>query len=83
MSICSAFVGYQLNNMSNGYVMPETSLYTPDGTQDAEYPFQGGIRTPGFFSSIPVCDIQTVFEVTAAKRGNENSGSQCPTYPCC
>ncbi|KAI4246243.1 MAG: hypothetical protein L6R42_009966, partial [Xanthoria sp. 1 TBL-2021] len=58
----SSFVGYQLNGNKNGYVMPENSKFT-DMRENAEYPYQAGIRTPGFFG-IPVCDITTVFDVT-------------------
>ncbi|KAL8777859.1 MAG: hypothetical protein Q9213_007678 [Squamulea squamosa] len=58
----SSFVGYQLNGNKNGYVMPENSRFT-DMNENAEYPYQAGVRTPGFFS-IPVCDINTVFDVT-------------------
>ncbi|KAL8834434.1 MAG: hypothetical protein Q9170_003756 [Blastenia crenularia] len=58
----SSFVGYQLNGNKNGYVMPENSKFT-DMNENADYPFQAGIRTPGFFG-IPVCDITTVFDVT-------------------
>ena len=75
-------MGYQINNNANGYVMPDNSLYTSEN-QDADYPFQAGIRTPGFFSSIPVCDINTVFDVTVRNRGNEGTKNRCPTYPCC
>lgn len=77
----SSFVGYQLNNNANGYVMPENSRYT-DENQNAAYPYQAGIRTPGFFS-IPVCDINTVFDVTVRNKGNEYTENRCPTYPCC
>ncbi|KAL8793332.1 MAG: hypothetical protein Q9195_004109 [Heterodermia aff. obscurata] len=75
----SAFVGYQINNNANGYVMPDNSLYTSEN-QDADYPFQAGIRTPGFFSSIPVCDITTVFDVTVRNRGNEGTKNRLRNY---
>lgn len=77
----SSFVGYQLNGNKNGYVMPENSKFT-DMRENAEYPYQAGVRTPGFFS-IPVCDIKTVFDVTVRNGGNKASGGRCPTYPCC
>ncbi|KAL8915642.1 MAG: hypothetical protein Q9172_006811 [Xanthocarpia lactea] len=77
----SSFVGYQLNGNKNGYVMPENSKFT-DMRENAEYPYQAGVRTPGFFS-IPVCDIKTVFDVTVRDGGNKASGGRCPTYPCC
>ncbi|KAL8712542.1 MAG: hypothetical protein Q9225_006925 [Loekoesia sp. 1 TL-2023] len=75
----SSFVGYQLNGNKNGYVMPENSRFT-DMNENADYPYQAGIRTPGFFS-IPVCDISTVFDVTVRNKGNEvqpgTIGSDC------
>lgn len=77
----SSFVGYQLNNNANGYVMPANSRFI-GMSQTADYPFQAGIRTPGFFS-IPVCDIKTVFDVTVTKQGNVGSKNRCSSYPCC
>ncbi|KAI4127036.1 MAG: hypothetical protein LQ338_003405 [Usnochroma carphineum] len=77
----SAFVGYQLNGNKNGYEIPDNSRFT-DMNENADYPYQAGIRTPGFFS-IPVCDINTVFDVTVRNKGNEGHKNRCPTYPCC
>jgi hypothetical protein len=77
----STFIGYQINANANGYVMPENSRFI-GASQTADYPFQAGIRTPGFFS-IPVCDIKTVFDVTVTKGGNVGSKNRCPSYPCC
>jgi len=68
--------------MKSGYVMPENSMYT-DVNQNADYPYQAGIRTPGFFSMIPICDISTVFDVTVRNRGNVGTKNRCSTYPCC
>ncbi|KAL9129678.1 MAG: hypothetical protein Q9217_001920, partial [Psora testacea] len=65
----SAFTGWQLNGDKNGYVMPEDSKLTDASGQDADLPFEIGIRTPGFFSSIPICDIETV-QAAARPLGN-------------
>ncbi|KAL8644223.1 MAG: hypothetical protein Q9226_007870, partial [Calogaya cf. arnoldii] len=59
----SSFVGYQLNGNKNAYEMPENPKFTATGEENAEFPYEAGIRTPGFFG-IPVCDISTVFDVT-------------------
>lgn len=77
----SSFVGYQLNGNKNGYVIPENSRFQ-DLNENADYPYQAGIRTPGFFS-IPVCDISTVFDVIVRNKDNEGHKNRCPTYPCC
>ncbi|KAI4241833.1 MAG: hypothetical protein L6R40_004379 [Gallowayella cf. fulva] len=69
-----SFVGFQLNGNKNGYVMPENSRFT-DMNENAEYPYQAGIRTPGFFS-IPVCNIDQVFDRTVRNRGNKNHNNQ-------
>lgn len=61
--------------------MPENSRFT-SMNKDADYPYQAGIRTPGFFS-IPVCDINKVFDVTVRNRGNQGTANRCPTWPCC
>ncbi|KAL8690802.1 MAG: hypothetical protein Q9224_004319 [Gallowayella concinna] len=77
----SSFVGFQLNGYKNGYVMPNNSRFT-DMNENAEYPYQAGIRTPGFFS-IPICDINQLFDVTVRNKGNKYHKNRCPTYPCC
>ncbi len=76
----SAWLGYILNGMQNGYAMPDDSLFI-GVTPNADFPFQAGIRTPGFFSSIPVCNMTTVAR-NVNKWRHSDANKRTAHYPC-
>ncbi|MCJ1340922.1 hypothetical protein MMC09_006218 [Bachmanniomyces sp. S44760] len=78
----STWLGYVINGNQNGYIMPDDSLFTNE-TENADFPFQAGIRTPGFFGNIPVCTYNDTLHSVSAWRKHKLNQADCPFYPCC
>ena len=74
--VISSFEGYMKNGMKNGYSSQMNDSYGDNGLL-----FGDGVRTPGF-TSLPLCDLDTLVEFLKWNYGSRRPGSKYPYFPC-